>query len=82
MQKNNRKLSDLTERELLDLNELANIVYLYYDNLAKANNGNYGSMLEYVENEKLRKQYSTVKSSIFDEIKKRVDNIDYEKNMA
>lgn len=72
-----KDLSKMTPRELLDIYECTKEVYLYYDNLAKANNGQYDkyAMQEYNSAMTMLNRYNKIREDVFLAIKNKVDEI-------
>ena len=73
----------LTHRDLLDFREFTEILYSFYDNEMKVYGGEFGvnDIDRYREASKEASKYLKVKELIFNEIKKRTDNL-YEKALV
>ena len=71
------KLKEKNLTELLAYMDAVEMVHMYYDNLAKANEGNYDSIkaVDYAESIKKANEYQKLSKVVFEVIKEKVDEI-------
>ena len=71
------KLRELPLTELLAYKDAVQLVHMYYDNLAKANSGEYDTLkiLDYRDAVAKAQEYQKLSMVVFDVIKEKVDEI-------